>query len=213
VDCADADCDGVGPCEDPEVTCDDGLDNDGDGLVDGQDLMDCGAALFQETFDTNPSAWAFTCEWEWGTPGGTVGPGACVSGSCVGLDLDDEYDNGHAWGTCHLTSPAFSLAGTSQPLLHFQSWLDTESNFDGCNLKVGTGGGTWTLVNGVTPAYNDTLATQDAWSGGGAFAAWQPFEADLSPWIGQTIQLRFECYSDNVITDPGWYLDDLIVLD
>jgi hypothetical protein len=211
-DCADPDCTGVGYCEQPEVTCDDGLDNDGDGLIDGQDLMDCGSAVYQESFDTNPSAWAFSCEWEWGTPGGTVGPGACVSGSCVGLDLDDDYDSNHAWSTCHLTSPTISLAGTSQPLLQFQSWLETEAGYDGCNLKVSAGGGAWTVVSGVTPAYNDNLATQDAWSGD-TFAAWQPFEADLSPWIGQSIRLRFECYSDNIIEDPGWYVDDLIVLD
>lgn len=40
VDCNDFDCDGVSPCEDPEVTCDDLFDNDGDGAIDCVD-SDC----------------------------------------------------------------------------------------------------------------------------------------------------------------------------
>ncbi|MFH2009853.1 MAG: hypothetical protein ABI333_24880 [bacterium] len=214
VDCADSDCNGVGFCEQPEQTCNDGLDNDGDGLIDGADLMDCGNAIYQMSFDNCFSTWTMTGDWQCGTPS-NVGPASCVSGTCVGTILNANHSNNMPWGTNTITSPSILLLFASNPTLTFQSWLDTEGSvWDGVNIKISTNGGAnWSLLTTVTPAYNLTIDTQQCWGGHGWNSGWQTFQADLSAYVNQSIMLRFELRADTAVVFPGWYLDNVVILD
>ena len=43
--------------------------------------------------------------------------------------------------------------------------------------------------------------------------SWTEFSADLSAYIGLTIQLQLSMRRDFVITRPGVYIDDFLVAD
>ena len=214
VDCAEASCDGVGFCEQPEQSCADGLDNDGDGLVDGADWEDCGNPVYAATFDACPGGWIYSGDWQCGTPSG-AGPSACVSGTCIGTNLVGDYTNNRAWGMCWATSPAISLATTTSPTLVFDSWLDTENApYDGVNIQVSSDMGvSWLPHTAVTPAYSSTVDNQQCWAGHTWNTGWQTFQADLSAYNAQTIMIRFQLRTDTSVTEPGWYIDNVRVLD
>ena len=62
-DCADTDCSGVPICN-PETVCDDGIDNDSDGLTDCDDpdcfgVDGCGTTILSATFDTDSSGFTY----------------------------------------------------------------------------------------------------------------------------------------------------------
>jgi bacillopeptidase F (M6 metalloprotease family) len=146
------------------------------------------------------------------------GPPACHSGSCIGVQMNGYYSNSLSWGVCTATSPVIDLSATSAPTLQFRAWVDTEGwSYDGGNLKVSTDGVTFNTVNSVTPAYNLTsVNNQVAWGGTTEPWAqqWYVFEADLSAYAGvATVYLRFDFRTDGSVTYPGWYIDELMILD
>jgi cysteine-rich repeat protein len=170
--------------------------------------------IWGDTLDVGAIGWTLAGDWEWGTPT-TVGPSACQSGSCIGLRMSSNYNNNLQWSLCTATSPPIDLTGTISPTLRFWSYVDTEgSNWDGGNLKITTGGPAFTLVTGVDPPYNlSSVDGQAAWGGDDMTNGWQQFEADLSPFAGQTIRLQFGFRSDGSVRRPGWYVDELAILD
>ncbi|MFH2006646.1 MAG: DUF4215 domain-containing protein [bacterium] len=171
--------------------------------------------IWLENFDSGATGWALNPDWEWGTPT-VVGPSSCYGGSCLGLDLNANYSTNLLFSAAHATSPAIDLSGTTAPTLQFRSWLASEGfTYDGGNLKVSTDGVNFSVLSTVTPAYNLTIGGEAAWGGTAEAwsAQWAQFEADLSAYAGQTIYLRFAFQSDYIATFPGWYLDELIILD
>jgi hypothetical protein len=161
-----------------------------------------------------PNGWTLTSEWQCGTPS-SVGPATAHSGAqCLGTVIAGNYSNGLTWAGTNATSPAIDLTGTTAPQAMFYLWVDTEgSTYDGANLKVSTDGTTFSIVTGVTPAYNLTVDSQSAWGGHQSTSGWQLVTADLSAFAGQTIYLRFGFRSDSSVQYPGVYLDDLSIVD
>ena len=49
------------------------------------------------------------------------------------------------------------------------------------------------------------------WGGHQAPLGWQTYQADLSAWAAQTVELRFAFRSDGSTVYPGVYVDDVIV--
>lgn len=169
---------------------------------------------WQETFDGGSVGWTLSGDWEWGTPS-NVGPSACPSGSCIGLRMSSDYNNNLNWSWCTATSPPIDLTGTNAPVLQFWSWLASEGSvWDGGNLKVSVGGPSFTTVMDVNPPYNlSNVQGQQAWGDPNFTSGWELWEADLSAFAGQTIRLQFAFRSDGSVTHPGWYIDDLTILD
>jgi bacillopeptidase F (M6 metalloprotease family) len=97
----------------------------------------------------------------------------------------------------------------------FDSWLDTEvAPWDGVNIQISTDLGTnWNPVTTVTPAYNATVDAQQCWSGHTWAAGWQTFQADLSAYANQIIMVRLQLRSDTAVTAPGWYIDNVRIMD
>ncbi len=170
--------------------------------------------IWSDTLDAGAVGWTLAGDWEWGTPT-AVGPSACLSGSCMGLRMSSNYNNNQQWNLCTATSPPIDLTGTISPTLRFWSYIDTEgSNWDGGNLKISTGGPTFTLVTGVDPPYNQTnVDGQVAWGNPNMTNGWHQFEADVSAYAGQVIRLQFAFHSDGSVRRSGWYVDELTILD
>jgi len=173
-------------------------------------------ALFEESFDgvCPPSGWDLSGEWQCGVP--TSGPPAARSGTqCIATRLDGNYSNSQPWGTAAATSPPIDLTTATSPQLTWSVWIHTEGSvFDGTNLKVSADGGTsWLIVTAVTPPYSLTVNTEPAWGGNLASLGWQVFQADLTAYAGQVVQIRFDFRSDGSIVYPGVYVDDVALFD
>jgi hypothetical protein len=72
---------------------------------------------------------------------------------------------------------------------------------------------TFSVVNGVTPAYWDQSGGEMCWNDDQSQLGWQPYVADLTPYAGQTVLIRFSFNSDGSVTYPGPYIDDVVVAD
>lgn len=109
------------------------------------------------------------------------------------------------------------LSGVTQATLFYQTYYDIEPGYDFAYVSVSTDGGvTWQgleaeQMQGLSPAddpsgsaYTDRFYTGE--SGG-----WLQEQVDLSPFAGQTIQLRFEYITDPILTHPGIAFDNIAI--
>lgn len=152
--------------------------------------------------------------WEWGTS--TI---AGAPGTVWGTVLAGNYSVNAGEG---LLSPSFEVT-TITDKMEILSYVQTETNFDGVNVKVND------VLLQPTDLYNATISTstsfyaycvddQPGWTGNSAIPSqdWVAQCFDLSAYTGQTIQVRFDFGSDASVTYPGWYLgyvrigDDII---
>jgi bacillopeptidase F (M6 metalloprotease family) len=162
---------------------------------------------------TCPDGWTLTGDWQCGVPTNPAGPPTAYDGTqCIGVGMVQDYSDDDTWAGTTATSPPIDLTGATSPTLTFRMWVDTEGSSDGANLEVSTdGGATYSVVGGVTPAYTATIGGEPAWSGQQAALGWQLVQADLTPYSGMTIRLRFGFQSDATVTYPGVYVDDFLV--
>jgi len=167
---------------------------------------------------TCPNGWTLTGDWECGVPVPIppmmLGPATAYIGTqCLATKLASLYSNLQTYNGTTATSPDIDLTNSPSSLLTFRMWMDTEgSTYDGVNLKVSTDGGqSYTIVGGVSPTYNLTVAGQSAWGGHQSGLGWQLFQADLSPYGGQKIRLRFAFQTDSSGVFPGIYIDDFFI--
>lgn len=167
----------------------------------------------EEGFETCPAGWTFGGDWECGIPT-TVGPTTAHTGTgVIATKLHSNYSTSQDYEVAVADSPPVSLLTATDPRLSFWTWINTEGSiYDGFNLKVSTDGGTtFTQVMTVSPAYDLTIESEDAWGGDQSDLGWQNFTADLSAYIGQQIIVRFAFTSDTAFTDPGVYIDDITI--
>src|SRR5690606_9316958 len=150
-----------------------------------------------EDFEVCPPAfWTLGSQWQCGTP--TAGPNGAFSGtSCLGTNLSGNYAVTSSWSAVEM--PQVTLVGMNNPTLSFRAWVETENDYDGFNVKVSDDGGfTWTLAQSVSPSYTYLLDgdSQWGWSAQTALAGWREYSVDLSQWVGWTVALKFDFYSD-----------------
>ncbi|HEY0839958.1 MAG TPA: putative Ig domain-containing protein, partial [Vulgatibacter sp.] len=167
--------------------------------------------LFADTLDVCTAGWDLGGDWACGAASGT-GPGSCRSGSCLATNLTGDYSNGQAFATATADSPWIDLADASHPRLVFWAWVKTASS-DGFHVKVTTDGTNYTQLTGFTPDTTGTVDSQLAWTGDLSTFGWRRFHADLLPYVGDSIRLRFAFRSDGSGTAPGVYVDDLQVIE
>lgn len=126
-----------------------------------------------------------------------------------------------------LVSPAIAIPVGNLPVtLKFWNWQHMETRTGGCYdggiLEASTDGGTiWTQIGGaslltdpydgpISASFGNPLANLNAWCGTNP----QPYLnsiVDLAIYAGQTVQFRFRLGSDNSVSRPGWYIDDVVV--
>jgi hypothetical protein len=143
--------------------------------------------------------------WAWGASNIAGAPG-----NVWGTVLTDNYPSNAGQG---LLSPPFAVTDITDKM-EILSYLHTETNFDGVNVTVND-----TPIQ-PTDTYPATISTstsfyafctdnEPGWTGNSATGPsqdWVPQCFDLSAFVGQTIQVRFDFGSDSSVTYPGWYL-------
>ena len=148
-------------------------------------------------------------EWQWGAPSFPVTP---YSGEKVwGTVLDGNYSNGT---TSILELPPLDLTAFSHAGLTFQHSMLSEPHYDGGVVEVTTDGVAWNVLYPDGDYDDPSLdATQRPGFTGGD-GTWRMAEFDLGTYVGTAgarVRLRFA--SDVGVTGPGWYIDDLQVVD
>jgi hypothetical protein len=115
------------------------------------------------------------------------------------------------------------LSQATEATLKFQAWYHIEENWDYAYVVVGTTDSGVIPENLSAPDIQWTILEDESlgctWSNpnGNSFgcaltgqsAGWEPLEADLTPYVGQEIALRFEYITDAAVNQPGFALDDI----
>ncbi len=112
----------------------------------------------------------------------------------------------------------FDLSGVSNATLEYWTWYDIEEDWDYAYVEVSTDGGqTWTILR--TPSGTDSNPNNNSYgwgytgkSGSGKSAPqWIQESADLSPYAGQPVLVRFEYITDEAVNKPGFIVDDVAI--
>jgi len=148
--------------------------------------------------------------WEWGVPR-NVGPGRAYSGSkCWATRLDDYYLSNVRW---KLSGPPISIEHLSaaRVVFCFYHFYKTEGWFDGGNVKMSMdGGASWIILDPVSGYPIGGIAGLDDEPGFSGFSGtWVHSVFDLSNYVGEIVELRFDFGSDGSTEFPGWYVDDI----
>jgi len=171
--------------------------------------------VWSADFEGGSAGWVFNGNWVWGTPSyvNAQAPPTCHLGnSCIGTSMTGAYTNSQTYVGNRAISPVIDLTTATNPLLVFSGWVALEGCCDGANVWVSTNGTTWVHLANPNIAYNTTISSEDAWNGT-SLASWNEFSFDLSAYAGQTIQLAFALHTDGSVTYPGYYVDDILILD
>jgi subtilisin family serine protease len=84
-----------------------------------------------------------------------------------------------------------ALPADSVASLSFQTFQSTEPGFDFAHVEISANGGSWLQLGRFS----------------GEFTGMRHF--DLSPFAGQEVRIRFRLTSDLLITDIGWYVEQI----
>jgi hypothetical protein len=130
------------------------------------------------------------------------------------------YSNRRDSGDATLTRE-LDLTRTRAATLRFWTWYDIENTFDYAYVEASTDGGqSWATLKGsyTTTANPNGASYGNAWTGKSGVTAqstaparWVRESADLSPYAGKKVQIRFEYITDEGYNAPGMAIDDLSV--
>jgi uncharacterized membrane protein len=98
----------------------------------------------------------------------------------------------------YLTTEVIDLTDASSGFLTFYNRYSIDDYPIGGDwgvVEINSGGSGWTQI--------------DSYSG--TFFDWNQIILDISPYIGETIQIRFHLHAGVILTDNGWWVDDVLV--
>ncbi len=152
--------------------------------------------------DTGVTQLTTSGPWSVQASGGNAGPGVYTTGDYGDLTCAD------------LVTPSIDLGVGNR--LTFWSSYDIEAGWDKGEVQISNdGGGNWARLEVGYPANSIRTSDQCGLPAGdyftGSVPTWTRFEADLSPWDGQTVTIRWLMSSDTTIRGNGWLIDDIEV--
>jgi hypothetical protein len=114
-----------------------------------------------------------------------------------------------------LTLPAVDLGTWHSAALQFRHWLAIEDYWDGGRVEISTdNGASWHLL---TPDGGYPWDFVDALGGpgfSGHSTDWQTVSFDLSSYLGMNnLLMRLHFVTDGGVTDLGWFVDDIEVVE
>ncbi len=107
------------------------------------------------------------------------------------------------------------LTAARAPAVAFWTWFDIERDFDYGYVAVSTDGGKrWTTLPTSATTSSDPNGNNlghgfTGISGGGKDPVWIEQKADLAPYAGKRILLRFEHVTDGALNKGGFAVDDI----
>lgn len=108
-----------------------------------------------------------------------------------------------------LTRP-LDLARAISPTLEFRAWWDIEPLWDHGYVSVSVDGGeSWEILAPTSASDRDPYRAAYGPAYTGASGGWRLERADLTPFAGRRVLLRFEYVTDDAVNRPGWGIDDV----
>ncbi|MDD2228208.1 MAG: C25 family cysteine peptidase [Candidatus Cloacimonetes bacterium] len=163
-----------------------------------------GASGFSEDFESDNGSFVAsptTNGWQWG-----VSSQGAYSGTQVwGTLLNSQYS---ANANYTLTTPSVFI-GTDVSL-EFWHKYNTETNWDGGQVKISTNNGSsWTRINpvGGYPVSNVSALSGPGYAGNSG--AWVQASFNLSAYSNQNVLFQFVFRSDTGVQSDGWFIDDV----
>lgn len=111
----------------------------------------------------------------------------------------------------------FDLTDVSSATFSFWAWYNIEEGWDYGYLAASTDDGrTWTLLETDSttrdnPQGNSFGPGYTGRSGGGDQPIWVREDADLTPFVGGPVLVRFHYITDGAVQGPGFVIDDVTV--
>lgn len=164
--------------------------------------------LYATSFEEDVLDWAHggvRDAWEWGTPQVAELSAARTGAKAWGTDLDGDYPHG---SDCWLQSPPIDLDGLIAAQIQFWVWNQTQGGpynaQDYLCVEIARDGGAFEPIVGRMAGTNDDPSVPEV-------TGWARCDADLTPWVGGSVRLRFRFHSDVWGTYAGSFLDDVMV--
>jgi len=104
---------------------------------------------------------------------------------------------------------AFDLSGLSEATLTFYTWYEVEQGVDYAYVEVSLDGVHWTTLPGQWTTQEDTYGANYGHGYTGFSGGWVQERIDLTPYVGQAVQIRFEYVTDDGPLGAGVFLDDV----
>jgi hypothetical protein len=105
-----------------------------------------------------------------------------------------------------------SLANASIAFLKFRAKWNIEEAYDYVQVLVKEeGSATWTPLHGMYSSYGNEYLDPDEPVYDGEQNEWVQEEISLMDYANKEITLRFKFYSDQYVTEDGFYFDDLTI--
>jgi immune inhibitor A len=107
------------------------------------------------------------------------------------------------------------LRSVTDPKLAFWTWFGIEVDYDYAYVTVSTDGGShWTPLKTEASSATDPNGQNlgngiSGTSSGDTATGWKHLTADLSPYLGKQVQLRFEYVTDGNLNFGGFAVDDI----
>jgi immune inhibitor A len=109
----------------------------------------------------------------------------------------------------------FDLVTATAPVtFSFDAYWDIEEDWDYGYLEVSTDGGTtWTSLPDIDGILRDTNPNGNNLGWGLTGAGSGALRFDLSAYAGSTVGVRFRYNTDPAVSNPGWWVDNLLLED
>ncbi|MCI0582333.1 MAG: immune inhibitor A, partial [Chloroflexi bacterium] len=174
-----------------------------------------GTVIYSEDFEGTPTTTAATgSQWEVGTPS-IVGPAAASQGQkCAGTVIAAMYANFISQD--YLKTATLDFNGATGGTLTFKHWYQTESIFDGGRILVTADDVNYEAITPLSGYPGNVFALGQQPGFNGDSTRWTTVTVDLTPLlsnpaVGRTFKVVFEFATDDSITAPGWYIDEIKV--
>jgi immune inhibitor A len=110
----------------------------------------------------------------------------------------------------------FDLRNQSTATMNFWAWYDLEDGYDYAYVMISRdGGATWTTLKAADTTdanpNGNNLGNGFTGKSGGNDAQWKQESVDLTPYVGDTVLVRFEQVTDDAYNAPGFAVDDISV--
>ncbi len=109
----------------------------------------------------------------------------------------------------------FDLTNVTQATLTFDTWYRIEPGWDYAYLLASTNGGqNWNILQTQSSTQFDPQGTNFNWgynNQSGGNSSWVTETADLTPFVGQEIQIRYLYVTDDALTEAGMLIDNVAI--
>lgn len=113
-------------------------------------------------------------------------------------------------GSNQTLSRTFDLTGLTEATFTFWTWYEIEEDWDYGYLALSPDNGrSWQLLSTNHSRSDNPNGNSFGPSYTGSSGGWVQETAVLTPYVGQTIQLRFHYITDGAVQDAGFLLDDI----